>query len=117
MPLLAHAGMDAAPVTPPKRRPRGTGGLTYRASDGMWIGRVDFGTKPNGKRDRRPVASRDRDVAQRKLDALVAELNAQRDPLMRAAAGIKPKPGRVYTVELEGGRPIVYVSRTRAEDS
>lgn len=62
-------------MTPPKRRPRGTGGLTYRESDGMWIGRVEFGYTPQGTRDRRTVSSKRKAEAQRKLRDLVLERN------------------------------------------
>jgi integrase len=63
-------------VTPPKRRPRGTGGLSYRASDGMWIGRVDFGWTPQGTRDRRTVSSRKKTEAARRLRELLRQRDA-----------------------------------------
>jgi integrase len=58
------------------RRPRGTGGLSYRASDGMWIGRVDFGWTPQGTRDRRTVSSRRKTEAARKLRELLRQRDA-----------------------------------------
>jgi integrase len=67
-------------VTPPKRRPRGTGGLSYRASDGMWIGRVDFGFRPNGERRRRTVSSKSKTEAQRKLRDLLRQRDAGENP-------------------------------------
>jgi integrase len=70
-------------VSPPKRRPRGTGGLNYRPSDGMWIGRVDFGWTPQGTRDRRTVSSKKKTEAQRKLRDLIR----QRDAGETAASG------------------------------
>jgi integrase len=60
-------------VSPPRRRPRGTGGLTYRASDGLWIGRVDFGYTPQGTRDRRTVSSRKKGEAAKKLRDLIRD--------------------------------------------
>lgn len=60
----------------PKRRPQGTGGLSYRATDGMWIGRVDFGYTPQGTRDRRTVSSRKKTEAQRRLRDLIRQRDA-----------------------------------------
>ena len=53
------------------RRARGSGAL-YKRKDGMWIGAVDVGWKPDGTRDRRQVSSRSKATAQAKLRELVA---------------------------------------------
>lgn len=63
-------------MTPAKRRPQGTGGLSYRESDGMWIGRVDFGYTPQGTRDRRTVSSKRKTEAARRLRELIKQRDA-----------------------------------------
>lgn len=55
------------------RRQRGEGGL-YQRADGMWIGVVDLGYGPDGKRRRKPVSSKSYAVAQKKLTALKREV-------------------------------------------
>jgi integrase len=60
----------------PVRRQKGTGSLHKRRSDGLWIGSVS-GYGLDGRRKRRTVSSKDRATAQRKLTALVAQVNDQ----------------------------------------
>lgn len=55
------------------RRQRGEGGL-YKRADGMWIGVVDLGYGPDGRRRRKPVSSKVYKTAQRKLTELKAEV-------------------------------------------
>lgn len=69
------------------RRARGSGAL-YKRKDGMWIGAVDVGWKPDGTRDRRQVSSKNKARASAKL----AELRAQAE---RGAAA----PARTVTVK------------------
>ena len=63
-------------MSPPKRRPKGSGTLTYRASDGMWIGRVEAGWTPQGTRRRINVSSKSKTEAQRKLKDALRRVNA-----------------------------------------
>jgi integrase len=63
-------------VTPQKRRPRGDGGL-YQRADGAWVGVVEL-PLVNGKRQRRCVASKDRNEAIRKLKKLRADVDSGR---------------------------------------
>ncbi len=53
----------------PARRARGAGAL-YKRKDGMWIGAVDVGWKPDGTRDRRQVSSKSKATASAKLAEL-----------------------------------------------
>ena len=107
-------------MTPAKRRrAHGSGSVTQR-KDGYWIGRYEAGSSPTGARRRRTVTGRTKAEAERRLkEARRAAdgLSGQNDPLMLAAGAIKPRPGYVHTLEMVDGRPIVYVSRTRPEDS
>jgi integrase len=59
----------------PLRRQKGTGSL-FKRDDGLWVGMVS-GYGMDGKRKRRAVTSKDRATAQRKLTALVAQVNDQ----------------------------------------
>lgn len=59
----------------PKRRPRGEGSI-YQRADGMWIGMVDLGYTPDGRRKRRTVSSRDRATAIRKFRELRKQVEA-----------------------------------------
>jgi integrase len=59
----------------PLRRQKGTGAL-YKRADGLWVGSVS-GYAADGRRKRSTVTSRDRATAQRKLTALVAQVNDQ----------------------------------------
>lgn len=63
-------------MTPAKRRPKGSGSLTYRASDGMWIGKFDAGWTAQGTRRRPTVSSKSKAEAQRKLRAAIRDFNA-----------------------------------------
>lgn len=63
-------------MSPPKRRPKGSGSLTYRATDGMWIGRVDAGWTAHGTRRRITVSSKSKAEAQRKLRDAIRRVNA-----------------------------------------
>lgn len=54
-------------MPPKKRRQYGTGGLTKR-KDGLWMGRIDAGTYPNGKRRQVCVYGKTEAEAKAKLD-------------------------------------------------
>lgn len=41
-----------------RRRKRGTGSIPRQRKDGLWVGQVSLGTRPDGKRDRRSFSSR-----------------------------------------------------------
>lgn len=62
-----------------RRRQRGDGGLSQRASDGLWIGTLDLGERvlPDGtrKRVRRSVSARTLSEARRKLNALKKDVD------------------------------------------
>lgn len=62
-------------MPPTRRRPQGTGGLFQRA-DGMWIGRVEAGTNPDGTRRRRQVAAKTKGAAIDRLRALQQQVSA-----------------------------------------
>lgn len=49
------------------RRPKGTGSI-FQRSDGVWLAQVDV-TDTRGQRKRKTFSSRDRDVAEARLDA------------------------------------------------
>jgi integrase len=49
-----------------KRRGRGEGSI-YQRADGLWVGSVSLGYKPNGKRDRRTVYGDTKQEVQQKL--------------------------------------------------
>ena len=63
----------------PARRSRGTGGLYKRSKDGLWIGSVDLGYGPDGKRRRKVVSAPTRAQAARKLALLRREVDAHGD--------------------------------------
>jgi 5-methylcytosine-specific restriction endonuclease McrA len=46
------------------------GGSVYQRKDGMWVGSVELGLNENGKRVRRTVSSKDREMAEAKMRAL-----------------------------------------------
>lgn len=50
-----------------QRRQAGDGALYQRASDGMWVGAVDLGWTPDGKRRRKVVVAKDQKRALEKL--------------------------------------------------
>ena len=58
-----------------KRRMNGEGSIYRRASDGMWVGGLQVGYKPDGGRDRRVVYGRTKVEVQQKLN----DLKRQRD--------------------------------------
>lgn len=86
------------------RRPKGTGGIHYRASDGLWLGTVDLGYA-GGKRNRRVVSSKSRAVCEAKVAALLslpAELIRPATPrgsLSRADALAKADARATHTTE------------------
>jgi integrase len=57
------------------RRLRGEGGLSQRASDGLWVGTVDLG-RVNGKRVRKTVAAKTKKAAADKFLKLKKDLEA-----------------------------------------
>lgn len=62
-----------------RRRDSGTGGLSKRASDGMWVASVTLPPGPDGRRRRKVVARRDRGEAAKALREMVAALAAVGD--------------------------------------
>lgn len=71
-----------------KRRPRGTGSLTYDAKRDLWIG-IGWVIDANGERVQRRVTSRLKSTAQDKLNALQADI--------RNGTAVA-RPGRTMTV-------------------
>jgi 5-methylcytosine-specific restriction endonuclease McrA len=63
-----------------QRRAKGTGSISQRSSDGLWRGIVDVGWA-NGKRNRRAVYGKTREIVEQKVDALLA-LPAELAPTM-----------------------------------
>jgi integrase len=57
-----------------RRRPKGSGGLFQRSTDGMWIGVVDAGFTPDGGRRKRYVSSKSKAKAQAKLVELQRQI-------------------------------------------
>lgn len=66
------------------RREYGTGGLTQRKRDGMWIGTIEAGWTADGKRRRVTVSSKDKATARRKLRD--KKLQIERDGLTDVSA-------------------------------
>lgn len=62
-------------MAPKKRRTQGDGSFFQRA-DGTWVGRMELPPGPDGKRRRRVVMSRDRNVAIAKLKKLRADVES-----------------------------------------
>lgn len=56
------------------RRQYGTGGLSQRKSDGMWIGKIPAGWNANGTRRVITVSSKSKATARKKLDAKKREI-------------------------------------------
>ena len=102
---------EADPVTPPTRRPKGSGTLTYRASDGMWIGRFDAGWNANGTRRRPTVSSKSKAEAARKLREAIRRHNAGE---VAAAGGarttVKSWSAEWLPMHEAAVRPNVYVT-------
>lgn len=71
--VLWKIGKVRASAMKGPRRPRGDGTIFQRASDGMWIGKIDV-LSFDGKRRQKVVSSKDRETAERKLAALKAEI-------------------------------------------
>lgn len=67
----------------PARRARGAGAL-YKRQDGMWVGAVDVGWKPNGTRDRRQVSSKSKAAAASKLRELLLQVQTTGAPPARS---------------------------------
>lgn len=60
------------------RRASGDGGL-YQRKDGMWVGAVTLGYRPDGTRRRKTVSSKNKATAQRKLRELLRDQAAHGD--------------------------------------
>ncbi|GGL27404.1 site-specific integrase [Phycicoccus endophyticus] len=95
-----------------QRRPQGSGGLFQRASDGLWVGRVDVGFDSRGRRDRRQVSAKTRAEAARKLKQLQRDIASGNIPTAGTGARTTVKswsdawlPQHERTV-----RPNVYVT-------
>lgn len=65
----------------PRTRKSGDGGLYLDAKRGLWIGVVDVGYTPEGKRKQARVTSKSQSVARAKLTKLMSEINAHGSPL------------------------------------
>lgn len=60
----------------PKTRKHGDGALYWSESKRLWIGRVDDGFHPDGRRKQREVSSADKKEAERKLRRLQVQIEA-----------------------------------------
>ena len=69
-----HKEKGAEGLEDKKRREKGSGGITQR-KDGLWQGRFDAGTKPDGKRDVRYVYAKTEPECKRKLRELIKEIH------------------------------------------
>ena len=56
------------------RREKGSGSVSQRA-DGLWVGRIDAGRKPDGKRNIKVVYAKTEPECKRKLRDLIKEVN------------------------------------------
>jgi len=65
----------------PRKRQTGEGGLYFDEKRQLWIGVVDHGYKPDGKRNQIRRTSKSQSVARAKLEKLKAEIAAQGSPL------------------------------------
>jgi len=68
----AHETKKWDAMTPANNRGKGEGSFYQRESDGRWFGAITL-PDANGDRKRRTVSSADREKAQEKFDALIAE--------------------------------------------
>ncbi len=75
------------------RRDKGSGSLFQRASDGRWIGTIDLGWGPDGKRVRKTVSAKTKGEATRKLAA------AQRDIARHGSTTTGSTTVKAYTEE------------------
>ncbi|MFE4948679.1 tyrosine-type recombinase/integrase [Leifsonia sp. NPDC056665] len=67
----------------PKKRQHGEGGLYFSQSKNLWIGRVDDGFHPDGRRRQREVTSTKKEIAIGKLRRLQAQIDAGETPASR----------------------------------
>lgn len=65
----------------PRKRQTGEGGLYFDEKRGLWIGVIDNGFKPNGKRNQIRRTAKSQSVAREKLEKLKAEIAAHGSPL------------------------------------
>jgi integrase len=65
----------------PRTRKSGDGGLYFDAKRKLWVGVVDNGLTPEGKRRQRRVTSKSQSVARAKLDSLKSEIAVHGSPL------------------------------------
>lgn len=94
----------------PRKRKSGEGGLYYDKKRDLWVGVVDIGYTPEGKRKQKRVSSRSQSVARTKLRAVQAEIEATGSPLGNQTVAawseywleqvckpkMKPQPWRTY---------------------
>lgn len=66
-----------------RRRSHGDGSL-YKRADGRWVGAIDLGVAPNGKRQRKVVYGKTQREAKEKLRAV------QRDKDMGTPVSLRP---------------------------
>jgi integrase len=100
-----------------KRRMNGEGSIYRRKSDGMWVGVLQVGYKPDGRRDRRTVYGRTKVEVQEKLNDLKRQRDAGVDLTQRSTVStymdrwltMKSTRVRARTHELYSG----YVERAR----
>ena len=55
------------------RRGKGEGSIYQRASDGKWVGMIDLGYGPDGKRKRKPIYGKTRKEVAEKMKAKLHE--------------------------------------------
>lgn len=65
----------------PRKRKSGEGGLYYDKTRDLWIGVVDIGFTPDGRRKQKRVSSRSQTTARTKLRAVQAEIESTGSPL------------------------------------
>lgn len=94
----------------PRKRKSGDGGLYYDKKRDLWIGVVDIGLTPDGRRKQKRVSSRSQTTARTKLRNLQAEIEATGSPLGSQTVAswgeywldgickpkMKPQPFRTY---------------------
>lgn len=91
------------------RRENGTGAIVYDADAACWIGRLDLGRGPDGRRRRTKVRGKSRAEVRAKLD----QLNAHRDAGIEVSERVTTF-AEVAAAWLERGLPSDITDSTRA---